>query len=97
MLLHYPLLGTGAIDWEMHLSDDGRPYYGRPYYYNSRTGDSTWALPPSMTMTTIAGITTVGLRHNCWLMPYLMGSDSPTLTRTPRTYMLLKLRSHALT
>ena len=42
----------GATEWEMHMSDDGRPYY-----YNSRTQESTWEPPPSMMMSMMAGIT----------------------------------------
>jgi len=34
-----------ANEWEMHLSDQNRPYY-----YNSRTQESTWDPPPAMMM-----------------------------------------------
>ena len=54
----------GATEWEMHMSDDGRPYY-----YNSRTQESTWEPPPSMMMSMMAGITkpkkNVEFRHAC--------------------------------
>jgi len=35
----------GANEWEMHMSDQNRPYY-----YNTRTHESTWDLPPAMMM-----------------------------------------------
>jgi hypothetical protein len=43
--------GMGANEWEMHMSDDGRPYY-----YNSRTQESTWEPPPAMMMNMMAGM-----------------------------------------
>ena len=35
----------GANEWEMHI----RGYDGRPYFYNSRTRESTWKPPHGMT------------------------------------------------
>ena len=40
----------GANEWEKHISD-----LGRPYYYNSRTQESTWDPPPSVMMGMMAG------------------------------------------
>ena len=37
--------GMGGNEWEMHMTDEGRPYY-----YNSRTQESSWETPPAMMM-----------------------------------------------
>jgi hypothetical protein len=54
-LMGMPSMGMGmpsmgANEWEKHMSD-----LGRPYYYNSRTGASTWDPPPSVMMGMMAG------------------------------------------
>ena len=44
-----------AKEWEMHMSDEGRPYY-----FNSRTQESTWEAPPAMMMGMMSGMMGMG-------------------------------------